>query len=159
MPNTAIFASFALAAGTITLAGCSPAPVEKADSREVSGATVSNARLVLSPVAGNPAAVYFDLAYAGDRPITLRGAAVKGTESAMMHTYGEWEGRQQMMEMTPLVINPGDAVSFAPGQQHVMAMKPAAELKPGGTTEVTLTMVGGKTFTFPAEIRGANDER
>lgn len=159
MPNTPIFASFALLLGAAALGACSEAPAEQAASREVTGAKVSNARMVLSPVSGNPAAVYFDLEYAGDRPITLRGASVKGAESAMMHTYGAWEGRQQMMEMTPLVINAGDKVTFAPGGQHIMAMKPAADLMPGGSTEVTLTVVGDKTFSFPAEIRGANDER
>ena len=32
-------------------------------------------------------------------------------------------------------------------------------LEAGGTTEMTLTVVGGKKKSFPVEIRAAGDER
>jgi copper(I)-binding protein len=40
-----------------------------------------------------------------------------------------------------------------------MAMEPPASLKPGDTVKVTLTMSGGATQVFEAEVRAAGEER
>jgi periplasmic copper chaperone A len=121
--------------------------------------TVSNARMVLAPVEGNPAAVYFDLEYQGDRNVALNRGSVEGAESATFHDYGEYDAQMQMMDMLPLPLNKGDKVSFEPGGKHLMAMGVSPELQPGGTAQVTITVSGGKSETFAAEIRAAGDER
>ncbi len=131
------------------------APVEGV----IEGVTIENARMVLAPVEGNPAAIYFDFAYDGDRAFSLGRVAVEGASSAVMHQYGEYDFKVQMMEALPIPVTGGTRVEFKPGDLHVMAFEPSADLQPGGTTEVTLTVSGGQTHKFEAEILDANDER
>ncbi len=159
--KSSVLAAMFLSVATLGLAGCgdgaSEAPAEAPEG--VPGLTVTNARMVLAPVEGNPAAVYFDLAYEGDRNVALNRAHVEGAESATLHEYAEWNRQMQMADMLPLVLKKGDKVAFEPGGKHVMAMGVSPELQPGGTTEVTLTVSGGDKTTFEAEIRGPGEER
>lgn len=150
-----------LGAAILGLAACggeAEAPAE-AVAGQVPGMTISNARLVLAPVAGNPAAVYFDLAYDGDQGLTIRKAEVEGASNTMMHDYGEYDFKVQMMEALPVALTKGSKVEFKPGALHVMAMDPPASLKPGDKVKVTLTMSGGATQVFEAEVRAAGEER
>lgn len=159
--KSSILAAAALSVAALGLASCGDSATEQpAEAPEgVPGLTITNARMVLAPVEGNPAAVYFDLAYDGDRNVALTRAHVEGAESASLHEYGEWNRQVQMQEMLPLVLKKGDKVAFEPGGKHVMATGVAPELQPGGTTEVTLTVSGGDKTTFEAEIRGPGEER
>ncbi|MGN6499194.1 MAG: copper chaperone PCu(A)C [Tsuneonella sp.] len=156
-----VLTAAALAISAVSLASCGGNAEQPAAQtvKGVPGMTISNARMVLAPVAGNPAAVYFDLAYEGDDNLALSRASVKGAKSAMFHDYGEWSGQRQMMDMLPLPIKKGDKLSFAPGGKHIMATGVSPDLKPGGTTEVTITVSGGATQTFSAPIKAAGDER
>ncbi len=150
-----------VAAAMLGLAACggeAEAPAE-AVAGQVPGMTISNARLVLAPVAGNPAAVYFDLDYQGEQGLTIRKAEVEGAGMTMMHEYGEWDNKVQMMEALPISLTKGKKVEFKPGALHVMAMEPPATLKPGDKVKVTLTMSGGATQVFEAEVRAAGEER
>lgn len=151
----------AILLGSVTLlaaCGSNDAPVEAAPEG-VPGMSVENARMVLNAVQGRPAAVYFDITYEGDRGLTIRRADVADAESAMMHDYGEYDGKVQMMEALPIGIKKGDKVSFEPGGKHVMAFNVSPDLQPGASTEVTLTVSGGDKFSFPAEVRAAGEER
>lgn len=142
----------------LTACGSEPeAPVEV--EGQVPGMSVENARMVLGAVEGNPAAVYFDLKYEGDRGLTIRKAEVAQAGSATLHDYGEYDFKVQMMEALPIAITKGSEVSFEPGGLHVMAFEPSPELQPGGKVEVTLTVSGGGTHTFEADILAAGDER
>lgn len=156
-----VFLAAALAIGTLGLAGCGEtAEQPAAEAPEgIPGMAITNARLVLPAVAGNPAAVYFDFAYDGDRSFALSRVDVEGAESAEFHDYTEWSGKMQMMPMLPLPVKKGDKVAFAPGGKHVMAMKLSPEVKEGGTVEVTITVSGGDKQSFPAEVRAAGSER
>ncbi len=152
----------ALAAATLGLAACAgeaEAPAAEAAAGQVPGITITNPRLVLAPVAGNPAAVYFDLDYQGEQGLTIRKADVEGAGMSMMHQYGEWDGQMQMMEALPISLTKGKKVEFKPGDLHVMAMEPPANLKPGDKVKVTLTMSGGATQVFDAVVRAAGEER
>ncbi len=160
--RTAFIAPFCAAGLALSLAACggSEAPVEEAaEQAGVPGMSVDNARLVLPPVAGNPAAIYFDVAYEGDRGLAIRKASVEGAESAMLHNYTEWEGKMQMMEALDIVVKKGDKIAFEPGGQHVMAFGLPEDLAVGSSVEVTLTVSGGATQTFSAEVRAAGEER
>lgn len=151
-----------VAAAMLGLAACggeADAPASEAVAGQVPGMTITNARLVLAPVAGNPAAVYFDLDYQGEQGLTIRKADVEGAGMAMMHEYGEWDGKMQMMEALPIALTKGKKVEFKPGALHVMAMEPPATWKPGDKVKVTLTMSGGATQVFEAEVRAAGEER
>lgn len=163
----AVFGGAAALSLTLALGACS-GDAGEADGAQagavagegtIPGMTIANARLVLAPVAGNPAAVYFDLAYEGEKGLTIRRADVAQAQSAMLHQYGEYDFKVQMMEALPIPLTKGTKVEFKPGDLHVMAMEPDAALKPGDTVEVTLTVSGGMTHTFPAEVRAAGEER
>lgn len=163
MNPTRIAALAALAAAALpALAACSPeagSPAKEAASTSAAGLTVSNARVVLPPVAGNPAAVYFDLSYTGAPGVSLKAVTVEGAGMTMIHDYAESAGKMQMVmtDTVPLAVNA--PVSFAPGGLHVMAMEPSDALKAGGTAKVTLTLSDGTTTTIDAPIRAAGDER
>jgi len=148
-------------ASSLTVASCGGGTEEVAEvaPEGVPGMSVENGRLVLAPVSGNPAAVYFDLTYDGERGLTIRRADVAGAESAMLHDYGEYDGKVQMMEALPIGIKKGDKVVFEPGSKHVMAFGIPEELAPGDTAEVTLTVSGGDKYTFEATVQAAGDER
>jgi periplasmic copper chaperone A len=152
--------ALALGCASLSLAGCGETPPEApGEDAGIAGMTITNARMVLAPVAGNPAAVYFDLDYQGDRNVALNRAEVKGAKSATFHDIGEYDLKMQMMDMLPLPLKKGDKVSFEPGGKHIMAMEPDETLKPGGTAEVTIIVSGGKGHTFEAPIKAAGDER
>jgi periplasmic copper chaperone A len=156
-------AALGLAGLLLTASACSGEPDAPGAAATapgmVDGLSVSNARLILNPVAGRPAAVYFDLAYSGSKGLTIRKADIAGAGMTMMHDYAEYSGQMQMMEAMPIALQNGTEVSFKPGGLHLMAMEPSADWAPGGTAKVTLTMSGGGTHSFDAEIRGAGDER
>lgn len=146
---------------SLALAGCSDdtaAPNEPVEG-QVPGMTVENARMVLNAVSGNPAAVYFDLTYEGDRGLTIRKAEVAEAGSTTLHDYGEYDFKVQMMEALPIAITRGSEVAFKPGGLHVMAFDPSEQLKPGDKAEVTLTVSGGGKHTFEADVLAAGDER
>lgn len=145
----------------MTLTACGDdAPVEEAAPADtIPGVTIENARMVLAPVEGNPAAVYFDFSYDGDRAFSLGRVSVEGTESAMMHQFGEYDFKVQMMEALPIPVTNGTKVEFKPGDYHVMAMGVSPDIKPGDTVEVTLTISGGDKQKFAAEVRAAGEER
>lgn len=151
----------ALMGAALTLSGCGESPEQPAatDAVGIPGMKISNARMVLAPVPGNPAAVYFDLAYEGDRQVALNRAEVTGANSAAFHDYAEFEDIRQMQEMLPVPLKKGDRLTFEPGGKHLMAMDVSPDLKPGGTTEAAVIVSGGKKQTFPVEIRAAGDER
>ncbi|WP_299192584.1 copper chaperone PCu(A)C [uncultured Erythrobacter sp.] len=150
------------AASTLALSACGS---EQADTAEaapedvIEGITIENARMVLAPVEGNPAAIYFDFSYEGERAFSLDRFSVEGAENAMMHQYGEYDFQVQMMEALPIPVTNGTEIEFKPGDLHVMAEGVSADLQPGGTTDITLKVSGGRTHKFTAEIRAAGDER
>lgn len=151
--RNSIGAALALAITAAVSGACSEAPEQTAAAPEApEGVAVSNARLMLPAVAGNPGAVYFDVENASDRNRVIRAVSVAGTGSAMMHT-------SDMQEMTQVVVGPGQTVKFAPGEQHVMAMDLADTVTAGAQAEVTVTFVGGDKVSFPADVREAGDER
>ena len=150
------------AAALLSLAACNSAPEAPASetaASEAGGLTVTNARLVLAPVSGNPAAVYFDLSYAGSGDVTLAGVTVEGAGMTMVHQTVEKDGAMAMMGADPIALTKGANVVFAPGGLHVMAMEPSADWSPGGTVNVTLTLSDGTTYSFPATVRAAGEAR
>lgn len=148
-------------ASTFSLTACGGGAEEASSELEagIAGLEISNARMVLAPVSGNPAAVYFDVKYSGDRRLTINSADVAGTKSSMIHDYGEYDFKVQMMEALPIPMTNEAEVNFIPGGLHVMAMDVSPDIQPGGKTEVTITVSGGDKHSFDAEILAAGDER
>lgn len=151
--NRSVWSAVALALGALGPAACSETP-EAAESGPAAaeGIAVSNARLMLPAVAGNPGAVYFDVSNTGSDNRVIRAVAIAGAGSADMHT-------KDMQLMAQIAVPPGGTTQFAPGDKHVMAMDLADSVTAGSQAEVTLTFVGGTEVSFPAEVRAAGDER
>ncbi|MXP25205.1 copper chaperone PCu(A)C [Altererythrobacter indicus] len=158
-----ILASMALGMVTVSFAACggneAETPAENSAPNAPEGINVENARLILPPVAGNPAAVYFDISNNGKKTRVIRSVFVEGAKSAAMHQVSTWEGKASMDDIFQLDVPIGKTVSFVPGEKHVMVMGLAEDTKPGDKIEVTLTFAGGDKISFPAEVLAAGDER
>lgn len=157
-----LYAALLLAGTGLALAACSEtaeAPVEETAPGENAGLTITNGRMMLPPVSGNPAAVYFDIAYEGEGETTIASAYVAGAQRAELHDMSGAGGMMAMEEMPPLTLQPGESEAFAPGGKHVMAFDLSPELVAGGTTEVTLTLGNGDKHSFDVPIQSAGDAR
>lgn len=150
-----------LAAAVVPLGACSNQGDTAAAPQNANptGLVITNARLMLPPVAGNPAAIYFDIVNDGKSNVAIRSAAVKGAKSAVLHDMMMWDSKPTMGEMPPLMLTPGMKESFKPGGKHVMAYDLSPDIKAGGTTEMTLTIAGGDTVTTKVPVMAAGDER
>ena len=155
--GAAMAAAFALALGACAQEAPAPEPVE------VEGVypdlEISNARLVLAPVSGNPAALYFDAVFNGERGISITGAEVSGAANTMVHATAEIGGKMTMGEVGPVALRSGVPQTFEPGGYHLMVMQLDEGIATGDTVEVTLKISGGKTHIFSAPVRAAGDER
>lgn len=125
----------------------------------IPGMTVSNARMVLAPVAGNPAAVYFDVAYEGEDGLAISGAIVEGAAESEIHNTFDYNGEISMNKAQPIAMRKGDKVTFESGDKHIMVIEPSGDLIAGGTAKITLKIAGARTHNFEAEIREAGEER
>jgi copper(I)-binding protein len=149
----------ALSLGALALASCGQEPMPTTDESTAGkeGVTITNGRLVLPAVAGNPGAVYMDVSYEGPSVAMIRTVEVTGAKSAMLHqTLGE-EYVSKMEEVSQVRVDSGDTLKLEPGSYHVMAMGLDPSLKEGGSTDATVTFVGGDSVTVPLEIRGPGD--
>jgi copper(I)-binding protein len=156
-----IFPAMALAFGTLGLAACGedPQPAAEPTSEAPEGVSVTDARLVLPAVGGNPGAVYFTVHNDSDSQTMIRTVDVEGASSAVIHQMGTWNNQPSMDEVMQIGVPANGMLEFKPGDLHVMAMELDETLAPGGTTEVTLHFMRGEKAKFPAEILAAGDER
>ncbi|MBO0750343.1 MAG: copper chaperone PCu(A)C [Porphyrobacter sp.] len=159
--KAALLAGLALAFATLGLGACGSrqAPAAKQENPLPAGISVADGRLVLPAVKGNPGAVYFTVHDNADSPVTLTTVHVDGAQEAMMHQTVMANGQASMEMIMQAEVPARGELAFAPGGRHVMAMNLDASLKPGGTTQVTLTFAGGNKVTFPAQILAASDAR
>ncbi len=143
------------AVAVLALAGCHRhhhAPAKHAAAAST-GIVVSQARLVLPAVKGNPAAAYFSLANEGKVAVTLVGVDVVGAQKAEMH---ETSGGT-MQPLAQVGVDPGQRAIFAPGGKHVMVFSLAPNLTAGGSSEIVLHFQGGKTTSAPMGIEPPGD--
>ena len=145
---------------SLTLAACSQSDEAATPADEnPTGLVVSNARLLLPPVAGNPAAVYFDLKNEGTRAVAVRRADIADAKTASMHDMMEYNREMTMADMGPTTVKQGETLKFEPGGKHVMAFDLSPELKAGGKTEMTLTIAGGDKVSVEVPVQAAGAER
>lgn len=155
-----VFAAAALALATMTMTACSgPEQAAPAADENPTGLEISNARLILPAVAGNPGAVYFDLKNAGTRAVAVRKADIAEAGRTEMHDVMEFDGKMTMNEMGPTTVPQGETLKFEPGAKHVMAFDISPELKAGSKTELTLTIAGGDKASFEVPVEAADAER
>jgi copper(I)-binding protein len=115
------------------------------------GLTVADGMLILPAVKGNPGVAYFSITNGNDSATSLAAVSVEGVGKAEMH---ETKG-DQMVPMSLIPLEDGETVRFERGGKHVMLFDLAEKLKPGGTTEMTLTFSGGDKLSTPLKIEAA----
>ncbi len=157
--SLAVSCSFVLLA---SLAACQQSDAPASNEGDVAasdpdarpGISGSNGRLVLPPVSGRPAAVYFRVRNDGPGAATLAGVHVSGAGEAQMHkTEG---GSMSAVENLPLAA--GASVEFEPGGLHVMAFDLDNSLKAGGHSELTLTFADGDKLSMPLRVESMGGE-
>ena len=155
-----IWMAATLGIATIGLAGCGEQPQEtEATADTPEGISVTNARLMLPAVKGNPGAVYFDIKNDSGTNKMIRAVEVAGAGSAILHQMGTWNRQPSMDEIFQIDVPANGELKFEPGGLHVMANELADTVAAGSAADVKLTFVGGDTISFPAEVRAAGDER
>ena len=115
--------------------------------------TLSEGRLVLPAIKGNPGAAYFTYSN-GDAPVTIAAVSVAGAGKAEMHAT---EGGT-MSALTGIAVRPGETVRFAPGGKHVMVFGLPPGAAPGGQAELTLTFAGGGKVSAPLKVEAAGGQ-
>ena len=141
--------TLALASAALLLAGCSQQTPTDPDAKP--GLSISEARLVLPAVKGNPGAAYFELANSGDKPADLAAVYVTGSGGAEMH---ETAGGN-MNRLDKVTVPAASNISFAPGGRHVMVFDLADTVAAGATTEMTLSFADGDKLSAPLKVEAA----
>lgn len=152
LPARLLLAPALLGLSALALAGCQQQPAGNAEATAAPeakpGLTVSEGRLILPVVKGNPAGIYFTITNTGDKTGTLAAVSIDGAAKAEMH-----ETKGGKMGAVPQVdVTAGAIVKFEPGALHVMAFELDDKLAAGGTTEMTLTFADGDKISTPLKI-------
>ncbi|WP_423142560.1 copper chaperone PCu(A)C [Parablastomonas sp. CN1-191] len=147
-----------LLALALPLAACGSAdkpPQAPASTAAAPGTTaLTNGRLVLPAVKGNPAAAYFTLDNASTATVAIKHVAVDGAKAAELHhTMGG-----SMAKVDRLEAEPRTTVKLEPGGIHVMVFDPPASWQAGGTAMLVATLEDGKTLTAPLKIEPAGGD-
>lgn len=114
------------------------------------GLSVSDGRLVLNAVKGNPGAAYFTLANNAAKSVTLSSIYIDRAGRTEMH---ETSGGS-MAPLKSLDIAPGGRVRFEPGGKHVMVFDLDPAAAPGESVEITLTFADGDKLSAPLMVEG-----
>ena len=160
--KTGLAPAVALAFAPLMLVACDTADTaveEPIQDDVIDGIAVSNARLVLPAVAGNPAAVYFDIANMGEEARAFRSGEVTGAGRTEFHESVEVDGAMVMGKANPQTIQPGETLSFKPGSFHLMAFDLGEDFSVGGDAGIALIAAGGRRHVFTARIQSAGDAR
>ncbi len=145
-------------ASVLSVAACKEGPdkPEAAASGAIEakpGVKVSEARLVLPAVSGNPAAAYLVIDNQTKETVSIAAIAIKGAGKAEMHTM-----EADAMKSTDRVdVDAGTMMKFEPGKLHVMVFELGTDLVPDGETEFTLTFTDGDKTSIPARIEAMGD--
>jgi copper(I)-binding protein len=143
----------ALAGALLALSGCHHRSTATGVTASPPGMVVSQARLVLPAVKGNPGVAYFTLSNENNVATTLVGVDIVGAQQTEMH---ETTGGT-MAPLAQVRIDPGKRVIFAPGGKHVMAFNLGPSLNSGGTSEITFHFQDGKTTSAPLRVEPPGD--
>lgn len=133
-------------AAALALAGCQQqAAKDETNPDSVEGVSVSDGRLVLPAVMGNPGAAYFTIDNMSPAPVTVAGVYIDAAEKAEMHQTVEGA----MEPLDSLHVAAAETVEFKPGGKHVMAFGLKGYLAPASKVEMTLTFSNGDKISAP----------
>lgn len=140
----------ALSLAALSLSACSgeadkTAAAASAAPEAKPGVKVSDAKIVLPGVAGNPGAAYFILDNQSNASVSIAAVTVDGV------------GRTELHAADMKMIDAGKAeakthLDFKPGGAHVMLFDVSDRLKAGDETELTVTFSDGDKMTVSAKV-------
>ncbi|MFP5395980.1 MAG: copper chaperone PCu(A)C [Alphaproteobacteria bacterium] len=145
--------SFAASLAVLGLAACSGAKdAEKAEATAAPeakpGIVISEGRMILPAVSGNPAGAYFTVQNGGPANVSIAAIAIDGVGKTEVHqTTGG-----QMKPVERVDVNAGTTTKFERGGLHVMAFELDGKLKAGGSTEMTVTFSDGDKVSAPLKL-------
>jgi copper(I)-binding protein len=126
-----------------------PALAEGPDAKP--GLRFEGGRLVLPVLKGSPGAAYFMLDNSSGATAVLAAISIDGAGKADMHQTAD----DKMTSVDRVEIAPGTSITFEPGKLHVMVFDLQDKLRPGGTTQMTLTFADGDKLSAPLKIEAA----
>ena len=140
----------AVSLATLSLSACSgeadkPDAAASAAPESKPGVKVTDARVVLPGVAGNPGAAYFSLDNQSNAAVTVAAVSIDGV------------GRTELHAADMKVLDAGKAeakthLDFKPGGAHIMLFDVSDRLKAGDETELTVTFADGDKMTVSAKV-------
>ncbi len=139
----------------MAIAGCKPAEQPAAQTAQTAGVSLSNARLVLPIIAGDPAAAYFTASNGGDKPSRIASIEIAGAGMVMMHDTVTEGGKTGMAMLDSVEVPAHGSVTFAPGAKHVMVEGLSEQVKPGGKVALTLILDDGAKVQADLPVESA----
>jgi periplasmic copper chaperone A len=118
------------------------------------GLSVKNAWMRMI-IPSRPAAGYFTLANASDKPQTLVGAHSPACGMLMLHQSLHKNGIEQMVMVKSVAVPAHGTIAFAPGGYHLMCMSPTKAMVKGKSVPVTLRFAGDISLTADFAVRSA----
>lgn len=115
------------------------------------GFAISDGRLVLPAVSGNPGAAYFKLTNNSGKDAAIAAIAVDGVWKSEIHD----SSGGGMTALREVPVKAGETVEFAPGGKHLMAFELAPEIDPAHTVEMTITFADGDKISTTMRVLNA----
>lgn len=151
--NRIVLRAAAIAMSVLVLSACSAKSTGgKSTAKAPAHATVTDGRMNMPAVDGNPAGLYFTVRNGTGTAINLVAVHVDGAGSTMLHEMAKVNGEPEMRQVSQIPVPAGGELKLAPGGYHVMAMKLANSLQIGGTTHATATFSDGEKISFPVRL-------
>lgn len=104
---------------------------------------VENGWIRSAPPGAMMLAGYAVLHNVGDAPVVVTGADSADFGSATLHKSVNENGVEHMQALGDVQIAPGQRVTFAPGGNHIMLMRPKKELRKNESVPVHIVTKGG----------------
>ncbi len=151
MIRPAIALGFSLLLPACNQAEKAPVTAETITTDKKPGLMLIDGRLVLPAVTGNPGAVYFKLANAGETDTAIVAVDVTGATRAEMHETTD----TAMKPLKSVPLTSINTVIFEPGGKHVMVFGLDPAVKPGDAQEMTITFADGDKLSTPLKVEKA----
>ncbi|HEY5311969.1 MAG TPA: copper chaperone PCu(A)C, partial [Pirellulales bacterium] len=105
-------------------------------------------------IKARPAAGYFTLKNAGDKPVTLVSASSPACGMLMLHQSKQVNGVETMRPVKSVSVPAHGTVGFEPGGYHLMCMQPQPSMQVGSSATVTLKFKDGQSLTQSFPVKG-----
>ena len=109
---------------------------------------------IRTPPPGSPVmAGYVELRNDGAREVRVRSVTSTAFGAIEIHEMRDVDGVMRMRRVPELVVQPGDAVSLAPGGLHLMLFRPTGALEKGATVMIELQPEQGAAIPIEFVVR------